>query len=355
MVIQPGFIQKEAEDFIGICVSVGDHITKMEHAGFLRGETLDFSCSQSGDWCYRYGPSSSVPPYDGYFEIWEDTSCSDADTARIAICFRGTVLTIRSVLADIKALMLHASKIKGYSFVGNMGRDPVSVSSSAIHSGFAATAISYAENSELIAKVNELVAGRKAEIYIIGHSQGAAVAVLFRAMAAFTPAFGMPADAEYKVYSFAQPKPGNSYFSGVFNTLATNSGMAVTVNNSLDIVPQLPFTYQWFFDLNNPCGYASDDDIVRYIEDYFADEVKKLTWYAEMREEEIETLTNEAETCLRKIGVGEDEMKELLSFKLTFNYTLAGAEFTLKGTPQPEDFFSQHHATHYQEMIKSLA
>jgi hypothetical protein len=56
----------------------------------------------------------------------------------------------------------------------------------------------------------------------------------------------------YKTYVYAQPKPGNDHYASDFESKFCNSGLAFRVTNSLDWVPQVPFTLEFPGDINTP-------------------------------------------------------------------------------------------------------
>jgi Lipase (class 3) len=86
-------------------------------------------------------------------------------------------------------------------------------------------------------------------IYIAGHSQGAGVAPLLRSYL-YYGADRPTNNYFYKTYAFAQPKPGNDHYATDFESLFCNDGLAFRLTNSLDPVPELPFTIEVPNDLN---------------------------------------------------------------------------------------------------------
>jgi Lipase (class 3) len=84
---------------------------------------------------------------------------------------------------------------------------------------------------------------------IAGHSQGAGVAPLLRSYL-YYGADRPTNNYFYKTYAFAQPKPGNDHYATDFESLFCNDGLAFRLTNSLDPVPELPFTIEVPNDLN---------------------------------------------------------------------------------------------------------
>lgn len=86
-------------------------------------------------------------------------------------------------------------------------------------------------------------------LYVTGHSLGAGMAALAATWLATQPFPGYKINV--KCYSFAQPKPGNDYFSYATDIMFRKKGFGFyTVLNSLDTVPQVPLTIQTSDNLN---------------------------------------------------------------------------------------------------------
>jgi hypothetical protein len=104
------------------------------------------------------------------------------------------------------------------------------------------TALASPSLSDLLAGIEE----DEPEIYVTGHSLGAAMAQL---AAAWLAAGGLPGkNPKIKLYAFAAPKPGEEYLSySAQHTLGPD--MAYCVNNTLDSVPQVGLTLQVPADL----------------------------------------------------------------------------------------------------------
>ena len=81
-------------------------------------------------------------------------------------------------------------------------------------------------------------------IYITGHSQGGALALLFRAFLEHIPESILSSKNSYKTYAFAAPKPGNRFFSYDYNKFSNKNLSSHTFLNPFDWVPLTPFTVQ---------------------------------------------------------------------------------------------------------------
>ncbi|BAI73031.1 hypothetical protein AZL_023930 [Azospirillum sp. B510] len=106
------------------------------------------------------------------------------------------------------------------------------------------------------ATLNPVTGLPQVNIYVTGHSLGAGMAALYAAWLATQPFSNCTINV--KCYAFAQPKPGNDYFSYATNILCQQQGALFgeqslgfyAVLNSLDTVPQVPVTLQTTSDLN---------------------------------------------------------------------------------------------------------
>lgn len=92
--------------------------------------------------------------------------------------------------------------------------------------------------------------GDEIDLYVTGHSLGAAVAQLF---SAWVRAGGVPGKKiNVKCYAFATPKSANTPMAANYALALGNDGFAYRVENSLDTAPQLPPTKMAMSDLINP-------------------------------------------------------------------------------------------------------
>lgn len=92
---------------------------------------------------------------------------------------------------------------------------------------------------------------KEIDLYITGHSLGAAMAGVF---SAWVQANGLPGidKVNLKTYTFASPKWANDALANNYDNGVTSNGYSFRVVNNLDTVPQIPFTWQGLNDLNNP-------------------------------------------------------------------------------------------------------
>ena len=194
-------------------------------------------------------------PFDNKWQLWQNTS-SDSRAGTYAIVIRGTVDQNGSILEDLISLLIQATgsiTVDGVSVDYKFAADPIpNEPPPSVHLGFALGTLLllkfplFGILAQLALKVPQ-----GSNIYITGHSQGAASATLLRSYLHYG-ADRTTKNYSYKTYAFAQPKPGNDHYATDFESLFCNTGLAFRVTNSLDWVPQGPFTIEIPSDLNIP-------------------------------------------------------------------------------------------------------
>lgn len=113
---------------------------------------------------------------------------------------------------------------------------------------------------EVLIQLNAFPQGKdengKLNLYISGHSLGAALGSIFTA---WLQANEKKLRIQYerfpklnlKMYVFATPKTGNEGFSKSFNMGLSNQALAFHIDNHLDAVPEIPLSTQTFYSLGN--------------------------------------------------------------------------------------------------------
>lgn len=189
---------------------------------------------------------------------------SQSDSRQWAIALRGTVGETRSIIDDFLATSITAYAGIEYPSKRYLPLVFANTPKAEIHMGFA-----YAAFTMLLDKdkgiLKQLQAVRAsgqlpddADIFITGHSQGAAVATLIYSFLHYALADssdryqlalrlrqdGGAVGVQLKSYFFAQPKPGNLQYAMDFARITSQQGLAYVINNSLDPVPQVPLSIQ---------------------------------------------------------------------------------------------------------------
>ena len=164
-----------------------------------------------------------------------------------AVAVRGTIETAKSVIADLMVGMIKAEStlqikesgdVSGYTFNFKLAEQQYA----GVHHGFAyslGALINPNWEFSLIKHLKDAVENGAIDFYITGHSQGAAIATLLRSYLEYQP---IGTNISYKTYVFAQPKPGNDHLQCDFDQLFASPMLAFRLINSLDWVPQTPFT-----------------------------------------------------------------------------------------------------------------
>ena len=193
---------------------------------------------------------SPVMGLDNRWELW----VSPDSVAAISI--RGTTLKIESWIENFFAAMLPASGSleleKGKPFDYHLSDDP----RASVHAGWLIGTVSIFQ--DLLPKIDSCQGQGITDFYIIGHSQGGAIAYLLTSMLYDLKLHNAQyEDMTIKTYASAAPKPGNLYYAYTYEAL-TQKGWAFNVVNSADSVPEAPFSIQTPDDYNtlNPFKYV---------------------------------------------------------------------------------------------------
>lgn len=208
-------------------------------------------------------------------------------------------------------------------------------------------------------KVLEAAMTQDTPLYIIGHSQGAAMATMAHAFMHYAlrrdnshnPEVFSMKDAKYRLksYGFAQPKPGNYTFAADFARITQKSDNAIVINNAIDPVPKLPLTLQSMADLDNDVpsdiwweklyrGVASVGARLRHIaakdgEKFVRDHAKGYGYFYNHD---------------KLMPIGGEKVGD------SWDFVPAGRVIMVYGSAQhPEDPFFQHHATTYRDLIST--
>lgn len=298
MAFHPGFDPSEAEQMIAICTYLSAYPDVPEITPPPPPVPQD--------------PIPGPPPADWVMDAPHEEPIDhnayqighNAKTNQYVVAFRGTVKKLGSILEDLDTLTV---KARGFAIHPD----------AAIRQGSKLSFESMLEHlkRDLGAKVAALGAGEKMDLFVTGHSQGAAMTILFGAWFA-NGSWDLAPRIDIKSYFFASAKLGNDYFANDYDLQHANRGFAFRVNNSLDVIPQTPLTVQKRSDLN-PRSRA----FFRRV---------KLPGF------------------LRKIM----EVK----MPCTHNYVAVGSAIVLEGISEPDacptDPFFQHYAGRYWHLIR---
>jgi len=158
------------------------------------------------------------------------------------ITFRGTTVQQISWMENFYSAMIpakgEATIPSGKTITYNFANDE----RAGVQSGWSLAILIM--SPEIIEEIKKLNNEGIYHIYIAGHSQGGALALLFRAFLEHLPNDVLSEKNTYKTYAFAAPKPGNRFFAYEYNKIANKELTSFTFTNPYDWVPQLPFSVQ---------------------------------------------------------------------------------------------------------------
>jgi hypothetical protein len=298
--------------------------------------------------------SAVIGPFTEKWQLWKNASGS------YAIVLRGTVLDAGSILEDLISFLAPAN---GRVTVGHVQIDYSFAADSiaSVHFGFAlGTLFLLKDPTEgiLVQLANRVAPG--STIYIAGHSQGAAMAMLLRSYLEYGSEAPNDREYSYKTYAYAQPKPGNDHYAADFGSKFSNSGLAFRVTNSLDWVPQMPFTIELAGDINtpNPLSVLTNPRLAMIIAG-----LKPLfdTAHQVIVDHTRQRLQPKAVTLAQRMSPATADQLAPLGFDVavtpSLNFVNAGTDVSLIETPcvgtQCQDAFFEHHATTYSALMRA--
>jgi len=198
----------------------------------------------------KYDPTQNgFGPFNTAWTLWHKSG-----TTTWALVFRGTVFSnVPTVKEDV--LLTTVAARNGLAIGKTKLPATFAVLPRAeVHEGFAYGAVSalfYKKNGALSVVREMLPPG--STLILVGHSQGAAVAVLAHALLYYAqnpPDGGDPfsmKDRHYVLqsYTFAQPRPGNVQFALDFARITNGGATSFALNNTIDPVTMVPTTHSF--------------------------------------------------------------------------------------------------------------
>ncbi len=198
---------------------------------------------------------SPLVGFDNFWELWMRN-----DSVGI-ISVRGTTKTMVSFLANMYAAMVPASGSieleKDFTFNYNLSANP----KAAVHVGFLISAAYLSRN--ILPQIDSCYKTGKREFIITGHSQGGAITYTLTSYLEQLKREGrLPMDIRFKTCAAAAPKPGNLFYAYEFEAL-TKNGWSYNVVNTIDWVPEVPFSIQTLDDLNKINPFANARSMIK--------------------------------------------------------------------------------------------
>lgn len=217
-----GFDAKEARDFIQICNSF---------------TYLDLEGSDEGIVPKEYTRIYTSPAYgmDNMFQVYVNQAKTKA-----VVNFRGSTDKKSSWLENMYSSLVPAQDtiFKGETaFTYKCAEDQ----NAAVHAGYI-LGLSYCAD-DILKQIQNLNKQGIYTIYIIGHSQGGALAQMTKAWLYFLPKSKLNAKNSFKVYAFANPMIGNKVFAEEYQSRFADPGYSFLLHNPEDIVPKMPVSY----------------------------------------------------------------------------------------------------------------
>ena len=277
-----------------------------------------------------------------------------------AITIRGTVGDKVSWAANFYAAMIPASGSLQINDSTVFNYRLAASPQAAVHAGWTVALAAMAP--DIVAKIKELYQHNTRDIYLVGHSQGGAIAFLLRSYLQYLQQDGqLPADILFKTYCSAAPKPGNMQYAYDFDFI-NRGGWAYTVVNSADWVPETPYTVQRIQDMNalNPLIHTKQllkkqPLFIKLAGGFFYGKVNRKPRKAQ----QVYTKFLGKTLYKRAIQKALPQLKEP-SYQPSSNYMRAGNPVVLMADDayrqqfkeDGKDFFVHHHFAPYYFLIK---
>ena len=266
-----------------------DEFTELFKALSCQGDSIDINGPN-----YIGEPSqyeriyrSEVVGLENRWDLWKKKTPAQ-DTYVIAL--RGTTATAASWMENFYSAMVPAKgKLQlndSTTFEYHFADDH----KAAVHVGWTVGMAYLAP--DIMIQLKELIArGKLKNLYIVGHSQGGALAFLLTSYIRHKVKAGeLPKDITIKTYSSASPKVGNLYYAYDYDYM-NRGGWALSIVNTADWVPEMPFSIQTtndFTDLNPFPGLPKALKMVKpfYFRWYLKSAYKKLDRSAKNAQED---------------------------------------------------------------------
>lgn len=321
--------------------------------------------------------SQSVGPFENRWQLAKNPQ------GQFAVLIRGTVDETGSIIDDLLSVMIPANSQIGFQLDGTSLTLPYQLAAAnnanaGVHLGFtlAMFILMYDLSKGILWQLLENVP-QGSDVFIAGHSQGAAIATLSRSYLNYLSlpgSFQMGSHYNYKSYIFAQPKPGNDFYGIDYDVVASNSGLGFTVNNSQDWVPQVPLTIELLSDINTPNPISVElggHPLTSIALKGLALETNRLREGIAMvqvskhlpKMAALATIFQDPGFQQKILGKPVPQDLSLASFSPTLprilptlNFAGCGAAYGLLGVPgvnpcAPTDSFWQHHAAMYHALL----
>jgi hypothetical protein len=192
-------------------------------------------------------------PAIGLDNLWDLWISSDS---LVALSIRGSTSKPESWVENFFSVMVPAKGslhiADDFIFNYTLAENP----QAAVHTGWLIGMAFVSQ--DMLPRIDSLYRLGYRNFYIVGYSQGGAIAYLLTAYFYNLQKQGkLPADIRFKTYCNAAPKPGNLFFAYEYEH--QTHGWAFNVVNAADWVPQSPLTIQTPMDMSPDNPLSSPD------------------------------------------------------------------------------------------------
>jgi hypothetical protein len=272
-----------------------------------------------------------------------------------AVAIRGTVFSAKpSALEDFIFQPLQAREFLSPRVAF------AQTGSATMHSGFAHGVFSLLLDDRygILRQLQDQQVPAGARVYIVGHSQGAALVTLVHAFLHYAAQPGAGEDIfglrqrQYllKSYGFAQPKPGNVDFAADFSSYTQAPDNAIVINNNIDPVPQVPLTLQSAGDVAS--DLPNQSWLIKTLQRVASISNGVVRWAGEITEPRVRKDDSGFGYYFQYPNLALNPNSEVSGGSL--NFVPAGHVFYVYGSPgDPQDLFLQHHAWTYRMLLKT--
>ena len=204
---------------------------------------------------FSFAYRSPIVGLDNRWDLW-----TSPDSVAV-ISSRGTTLNPVGWLENFYAAMVPAKGniilSNDYRFDYQLATDP----RAAVHIGWLIGTAFLAQDIQ--PRLDSCVKKGITSFYVMGHSQGGAIAYLMTAHLKQLQRTGkIPASVQFKTYCSAAPKPGNLQFAYAYEAM-TVGGWSFNVVNAADWVPEMPITIQTLDDFNPVNPFANAPALIK--------------------------------------------------------------------------------------------
>ncbi len=241
--LQPGFNKTEYAEMLRISAK---HIDSVRWSHFAIAAPSGFFL------IYR----SPVTGLENRWDLWMNKEHSVA-----VISIRGTTAGSVSWLENFYAAMVPAKGQLQLSDSTTFAYQLADNNKAAVHIGWLVGMAGMA--NDIVSNIDSCYKTGIHNFYIMGHSQGGAIAYLLTSYLHYQQVNGsLPKDIYFKTYCSAAPKPGNLFYAYDYERL-TSGGWAYNVVNTADWVPQTPVAIQTLDDFNATNPFVNAKAIIR--------------------------------------------------------------------------------------------